>query len=109
MCCICPARRGGGRRPCTAIGPCAPTSLEILGRDIVSCYPANHHNAAAATQQERGSKKGLDMKVTGFPVFMIVAYPPNKAGKRKRMLLHFHLMQKIQHGKNKSFYCGSST
>ena len=41
-------------------------------------------------------KKDLDLKVSGYPVFMLVAYPPGKTGKRKRIQLHFHLMQKTK-------------
>jgi len=92
ICCICPARRGD--RGCFGKGPCGAKQLEILGRDIISCYPANHSQGQSEVNKKKKKQKSLDPKVTGYPVFMIVSYPPNKKGKRKRMQLHFHLMQK---------------
>ena len=80
LCCICPPMRSC--KGCRRCGPCGPKQLEILGRDIVSCYPANHQNQGK-----------LDYNVTGYPIFMIVAYPSNKSGKRQRTQMHFHLMQ----------------
>ena len=94
ICCICPAfRKCGGR---SAKKPCGPGRFEIQGRDIVSCYPANQQPSSEPEGGSGGPGKNLDLKVTGYPVFMLVAYPPGKTGKRKRIQLHFHLMQKTK-------------
>ena len=69
-------------------GCCKGRDLVLNRSDIVACRPAQHEDSFM--------KNSLRNKVrpdqVGHPVFMILAYPPWKKGKRHKKSLFFHYL-----------------
>ena len=65
---------------CTTL--CKSVDISLNQCDILACNPA----------QQNDEKTRFNPQKSGQPVFMILAYPPMKNGKRLRKVLYFHHM-----------------